>query len=265
MAVRFSRGRPTMTPTTIRRCAPQWATAACLLLCALPAIAGRPLTIDDAVPVEPGAYEIELGLQWSNAPGERHRDLPVGLTYGLTSGLEIGAGWSLHLRDRIAGNADLRVSGQQDFSLGFKWMPVRTVAGFRLALAGAVKFGTASRAEGLGSGDRDVDLTVIATQEWERLAIDVNLGRTWVGRRFDPALADSVHYGAALRYRSTDKLTWVGEVFADDALGSRALWQANAGLQYALRNNLALDAALGRRLTSSGPDWVVNFGFTASF
>lgn len=260
-----------MTPTTVRPCAPQWATAACLLLCALPAFAGRPLGIDDAVPVEPGAFEMELGLRFSNAAGERHRDLPVGLSYGLAPGLEIGAGWGLHLRDRIAGNADLRVSGQQDFSLGFKWMPVRTHSGdtgntgFRLALAGAVKFGTARRAKGLGSGDRDVDLTVIATREWERLAIDLNLGRTWVGRRFDPALADSVHYGAALRYPSTDKLTWVGEVFADDALGSRALWQASAGLQYALRNNLTLDAALGRRLNSGGPDWVVNVGFTASF
>jgi Putative MetA-pathway of phenol degradation len=242
-----------------RRCA----GATCFLL-ALPAFAGRPLTIDDAAPLDPRAFELEAGLLFSRSPDERHRDLPLGLSYGLAPGIEIGAGWGLHLRDRIDSNMEA-VRGQQDFSLGFKWMPVQNAAGFKLALAGDVRFGTASRTKGLGTGDKDVDLTAIATRQWERLALDVNLGRTWVGRRDDPTLTDNVHYGAALRYTTSDKLTWVGEVFADDALGSRALWQANAGLQYAWRKALVLDAAIGRRLSASGPDWVLNVGFTASY
>jgi Putative MetA-pathway of phenol degradation len=248
---------------TLKQGARWSAVAACFAL-ALPVLAGRPLTIDDAEPVDPGGYELEAGLLFSKAPGERHRDLPLGLSYGLAPGLEIGAGWGLHMRDRLDANADA-VRGQQDFLLGFKWMPVHSAAGFRLALAGGVKFGTASRAKGLGTGDKDVDLTLIATQQWQRLALDVNLGRTWVGRRYDPGLADNVHYGAALRYPSSDKLTWVGEVFADDALGSKAQWQTNAGVQYAWRKNLVLDGAIGRRLSSAGPDWVLNVGFTASY
>lgn len=130
----------------------------------------------------------------------------------------------MHLRDRIAGNADPSVSGQQDFSLGFKWMPVRSDGGFMLALAGSAKFGTASRSKGLGSGDEDYDLTAIATRQWQRLGLDFNWGHTWIGNRFDASSTDIVHYGAALRYPTTPQLTWVGEAFADDAKGSRAQW-----------------------------------------
>ncbi|MGH6610494.1 MAG: transporter [Burkholderiaceae bacterium] len=222
------------------------AQSLCVLAVALfsaPVFAGRPLTIDDAVPVERGAYEFEAGLEFSNAPGERHRDLPLGLAYGIAPRLEIGAGWGFHLRDRIEGNSGT-VSGLQDFSLGFKWMPVSTETGFMLALAGGVTFGTASRSKGLGSGDEDFDLTAIATQQWERLGLDVNVGHTWVGKKYDSSLADNIHYGAALRYALTETWTVVGEVFADDLKGSRAEWQFNTGVQYAVRKNVVLDAAL---------------------
>lgn len=236
------------------------------LLAASAAFAGRPLIIDDAEPVEPGAYEAEAGLRFSRAPGERHADLPFGLSYGLAPRLEVGVAWGWHLRDRIAGNADPTVSGRQDVSLGFKWMPVRSSGdGLMFALAGAVNVGTARRAKGLGSGDDDYDLTAIVTKAWNRIALDVNLGHTWVGDRFDASSADEVHYGAALRYAASDRLSWVGEVFADDPKGARAVWQANAGVQHAWRKNVVLDAALGRRLDAAGPDWVLQLGFTASF
>ncbi len=86
--------------------------------------AGRPLTIDGAEPVAAGMYELELGLQSSKAPGERHADLPVAFSYGLTPAFEIGAGWGVHLRDRLAEfNNGATVSGTADLTLGFKWMP----------------------------------------------------------------------------------------------------------------------------------------------
>ena len=57
------------------------------------------------------------------------------------------------------------------------------------------------------------------------------------------SLADSVHYGAAVRYSTSEPLTLVGEVFADDPKGAKAQWQANVGIQYALRKSFVLDAA----------------------
>jgi hypothetical protein len=52
------------------------------LLVAGSAWAGRPLTIDDAVPVSQGAYELEAGLTWSKSPSARHLDVPLDVAYG---------------------------------------------------------------------------------------------------------------------------------------------------------------------------------------
>lgn len=134
-----------------------------------------------------------------------------------------------------------------------------------MALAGSVKFATANERRGLGTGDEDYDLTLIVTKQWDALAIDGNLGRTWVGDRFDSTLNDIVHYGGAVRYSASEPLTLVGEVFADDPKGAKAQWQANVGVQYALRKSFVLDAAFGRKLNSPGPDWVTTIGFTATF
>ncbi len=153
--------------------------AAIAALMALPAHAGRPLTIDDAEPTAFGAYELELGLLSSKAPGERHFDLPVAFAYGLTPAFEIGAGWGVHLRERLADfNNDTTVSGPVDLVLGFKWTPVHTDAGVLVALAGAAKLATANEHKGLGTGDEDYDLTLIVTKQWNTFAIDGNLGRT---------------------------------------------------------------------------------------
>ena len=181
--------------------------AAIAALVALPAHAGRPLTIDDAEPTAFGAYELELGLLSSKAPGERHFDLPVAFAYGLTPAFEIGAGWGVHLRDRLADfNNDTTVSGPVDLVLGFKWTPVHTDAGVLVALAGAAKLATVNEHKGLGTGDEDYDLTLIVTKQWNTFAIDGNLGRTWVGDRFDTTLADRPlrRGGALLRQRTAD-------------------------------------------------------------
>lgn len=240
--------------------------AAIATLVALPVHAGRPLTIDDAEPVASGAYELELGLLSSKAPGERHVDAPIAIAYGLTQAFEIGAGWGVHLRNRVAEfNNGSTVSGPADLALGFKWMPVRPEAGVLLALAGTVKLASANERKELGTGDEDYDLTLIVTKQWDTFAIDGNLGRTWVGDRFDATLADIVHYGAAVRYSAIEPLTLVGEVFADDPKGAKAQWQANVGVQYALRKNFVLDAAFRRKLNPPGPDWVTTIGFTATF
>ena len=235
-------------------------------LVAVPAYAGRPLTIDDAEPVAPGAYELELGLLFSKAPGERHVDLPVALQYGLTPTLEVSAVWGAHARDRLADfNNGGTVSGPADLALGFKWMPIRTEAGLMFALSGTAKLSTGNEQKGLGTGDEDYDLTLIVTKQWANYAVDANLGRTWVGDRFDATLTDIVHYGAAVHYSPSETLTLVGEVFADDPRGAKAQWQANVGVQYALRKNFVLDAAFGRKLNAPGPDWVTKIVFTATF
>ena len=170
-----------------------------------------------------GSVQLELGFLSSKAPGERHADLPVAFSYGLRPAFEIGAGWGVHLRDRLAGFSNgTTVSGPADLTLGFKWMPVRTEAGVMVALAGTAKLATANEYKGLGTGDEDYDLTLIVTKQWDTFAIDGNVGHTWVGDHLDTTLADVVHYGAAVRYSAGEPLTLVGEVFADDPNGAKA-------------------------------------------
>jgi len=116
--------------------------------------AGRPLTIDDAEPVAAGKSELEMGLLFSKAPGERHVDLPAAFQYGLTPTFELSAVWGAHLRNRLAEfNNKASASGPADLALGFKWMPVRTATGVMFAVSGTVKLANGDEFKGLGTGD----------------------------------------------------------------------------------------------------------------
>ena len=58
---------------------------------ALPALAGRPLTVDDANVNDPGAGHVEI---WSARLGDKSRGWTVAPAYGLMDGVEVGAAFT---------------------------------------------------------------------------------------------------------------------------------------------------------------------------
>jgi hypothetical protein len=247
---------------------------ACLagtLLLAGSAFAGRPLTIDDADPVDTGLFEFEAGALYEHASHCKHWDTPFGLTYGLLQGVEAGLGFGGQLERRTEFHEDSGAEhsaheyGFGDLAMGAKWQLLEACPlGARHALVPSVKLPTADEDRGLGSGEADYDLTWIVSRALgEKAGVHLNLGYSWVGGPDD----DVLHYGVALDYLFTDAVQWVGEVFAENELagGSDTLVQGNTGLRWTLAEGLTVDLAGGAKLNGDVPDFTVTAGLTWAF
>lgn len=252
----------------------RWVVAAVLsgvLACAGGAVAGRPLTIDDADPAAPGQFEFESGALYAHDDDCRHWDLPFGLTYGLVPGVEAGVGFGGQFEERTevleaAGTAQTRdESGIGDLTVGAKWQFSESCPlGARHALAASAKFPTADDEKGLGSGETDYDLTWIASRSiGEQAGVHVNVGHSWIGGPDD----DVLHYGLALDCQIMDSVQWVGEVFAEreTAGGADTVVRYNMGFRWNPSESVTVDLAGGSKLRGDAPDFTATAGLTWAF
>lgn len=234
------------------------------------ALAGRPLAIDDADPVDPGRFEFEAGVSHVQCPHCRHWEAPFGLTYGLFPSIEIGAGFGGQFERRAEiGGETCHVSGICDLIVAAKWQLVAETSWCPAqALVPCVKFPTADDGKELGSGESDYDLTWVASKSLgERSGAHINAGYSWIGRPEGEEAGDILHYGLALDYQLNAPLQLVGEIFADKELenGTDTAVQYNTGLRWNPAANLTLDIAAGSRLSGDAPDFTATAGLTWAF
>lgn len=248
----------------------------CAFLLAASGYAGRPLTVDDADPVEAGLFEAEGGAAYARDPACKHWDLPLGLTYGALPGVEVGLGFGGQFESRDEwleekenvrhvhedGFGDLFLAAKWRFAEEGAWLP-------RQALVPSVKLPTADEAKGLGSGEADYDLTWIASKALtERWGLHLNAGYTWIGDPAGERFGNVVHTGVATDYQLADALQAVAEVFTEDELdrGGGLAVLANAGVRWQVAESLVLDLAAGSRLCGDGtPDFTATAGLTWTF
>ena len=238
------------------------------------AFAGRPLTIDDADPLDVGQFEFEGGVAYSDDFDCKHWDFPVGLAYGLFPGVEVGAGFGGQSEERNEvlddGNTnECTETGIGDLVVAAKWQFIKMCPfGARHAIVPSVKFPTADEDRGLGSGETDYDLTWIASRGLgDKACVHVNAGYSWMGKPDDGDADDVVHYGVALDYQLLNAVQWVGEVFAEKELNDDAdtVVQYNAGFRWTPADNLTLDLAGGSKLRGEAPDFTATAGLTWTF
>ena len=230
------------------------------------AFGARPLTVNDAAPLDPRQWQVETGVGHRQDSGSHHFDFPFALAYGLVPGLEIGAGVGGQLDERAeTENKTIRETGLGDLTLGAKlalmsehgWLPA-------LALSPAVKLPTAEAEKGLGSGQIDYDLTWIASKAiGEKANAHINAGYTWAGDPPSEDLRDILHYGIAMDYRLFETLQLAGEVFAQK--DGSTVWQYNIGLRWDARDDLRFDLALGSTFSGEGPHFTATMGLTWVF
>lgn len=238
--------------------------------------AGRPLSVDDADPVDKGRFEFEAGGAFFHDSACDHWDTPLGLTYGVLENLEAGVGFGGQFEERSEvlgegrGTRHTHENGIGDLTLGTKWRFLGETAWCpRQALVPSVKFPTADEDDGLGSGETDYDLTWIASKALTDLVgAHLNVGYSFIGEPSGEDFGDVVHYGVALDYRVADTLQWVGEVFAEKELenGGATAVQYNTGFRYGLSDAVTIDVAAGSRICGDGtPDFTATAGLTWAF
>ncbi|MFZ4397590.1 MAG: transporter [Kiritimatiellia bacterium] len=235
------------------------------------ALAGRPLAIDDADPVDPGQFEFEAGAAYEHDSECKHWDFPFGLTYGLVRSVEVGIGFGGQLEERTDHDENsgteqcVREHGVGDLNIGAKWQFMEACPlGVRHALVPSVKLPTADDNTGLGSGKTDYDLTWIASRSiGEKAGAHINLGYSWVGGPDE----DVLHYGLALDYQIVESVQWVGEVFAERELadGADTVAQYNTGFRWNPVESLTLDIAGGSKISGDAPDFTGTVGLTWAF
>ncbi len=244
------------------------------LMTAGAAFAARPLTIDDADPVDTGRFEIEAGAVYGGDSDCDHWDFPVGLGYGVLPGLAVGVGFGGQFEERdealeSGAKKRHRESGVGDLVINAKWQFLEECPlGARHALVPSVKFPTADEDKGLGSGETDYDLMWAASRAFgEKAGVHVNAGYSWIGEPDDEKVHDVVHYGVALDYQLTDAVQWVGEVFAEKELtdGADTVVQYNTGFRWDVVEDLVLDVAGGSKIEGDAPDFTATAGLKWTF
>jgi hypothetical protein len=216
--------------------------------------AGRPLVVDDAAPVAPSHFELELAFaQGRSYGGGREQHLPGGnFAYGVLDGLEIGAG----IR-RVNKNAkgSSPTEGFEDLHLHTKY---RFLAEDDLSPAVALSFDlrlpTANRRKGFSPGKTDETFLIIATKTWTPLTFHLNSGYSIVGHSIENKLKNRIRGGAAVEWQVHPDWTLVGEISAisREFRGAPNIAEFQAGLKYLLTPAVVLDSAIGRSLRSSG-------------
>lgn len=236
--------------------------------------AGRPLVVDDAGTVPVKRWELEAGASYWGDSTTDHYEIPLALTYGLFSSLEMGASSGGQLEQRVEQQEESpsrreHVHDFHDVVLAGKWNFANDKTHqLSFAIAPAIKAPTADHSKGFGNGEVDYDLMLIASKTFsEKTAFHLNGGYTWIGDPEGEDLSDVLHYGVAFDHQVLSNLQIVGEIAANTFVSNRDEngVQYRCGCRWALTDALTLDAAYGGRISGETPENAATVGLTWDF
>lgn len=229
----------------------------------------RPVAIEDALPVERYAFELQLAplrvegeadgtITWTAAPELAYGILPrtdVSVHVPVTLNRDVGSGGD------VSGLSGLEIEILHNLN-------VETLALPALALRG----GVALPVGGLGPQSTLGTLKAIATRSFTgprratRLHVnaEVTVGEEAVRE------AETTRWRAGVAVDRTfvfQSFLIVGNVYADRPLVEAAdvRWIAGVGIRYQVSPTFTVDAGVERRLGSDGPDWGFTFGTANAF
>jgi len=243
--------------------------AICFILLALfdgsAVYAFRPLSTEDTGVPEQGALELESGLTYSregNAGNNFNFTLvPV---YGLLENMAL----CIELPFDILNPDD----GETERGFGDMTLAVKTSLlpeGERLPsflLKTIVKLPTGDEDKGLGSGETDTTLMMVASKTLGHATLHGNIGYTFMGGDSND---DNIVYGAALEYSIIPKLALVGEAFMEtenDFDKETHTITPLVGLRYHLTEKIILDTAFSMGIChDKKADYNIISGMSVSF
>jgi outer membrane putative beta-barrel porin/alpha-amylase len=229
--------------------------------------AGRPVTIEDASPVERRAFEIQAApLRLERArPGVYTWGLEPELAYGILPRTQVEVGLPLALIDRgIAG----RTSGLAGVDLSILHNFNLETAIPALAIAADVLLPVG----GLGPDRAYASVKGIATRTLPQARFHVNAGYTF-GDEPNPTSGAAVELSRWLAGLAVDRAfplrstLITAEVVARQPIhdDEAVEWSVGTGVRRQLTSRWAIDGGVGRRLTGATEAWYATVGTAYAF
>ncbi|MEW6377600.1 MAG: transporter, partial [Thermodesulfobacteriota bacterium] len=239
--------------------------ALALTLTSTTTFAARPLSTDDAGTVEKGKFQLEAGFEALRQDNhDRELSPSMTLTYGLLESTDLGIGGGylfVHPREGKKKNG----FADTELKVKYRWLNEK---GWRPALAttGTLKIPTASDSKGLGSGQADFGINLIAAKNiGKRWALHLNLGYTFIG---EDRVDNELSYSVAGQYIISDKWVLVGEIGGVNNLNGRKGDDPLSGLigtYYLITENIVWDVGVEIGMSKAAPDFRFITGLTLFF
>jgi hypothetical protein len=239
------------------------------LIFARSAYAVRPfLATETAIPMEPNKSLLEGGLLYEQFSSHNRRYiLSADLRYGLITNLDFEVIVPYFFADRPGGResnvGDLHLRGKVRFLKGREANP--------LSIAGMidVKFPSASRDKGFGTGEPDIGVFGIASKEFFPVTVHLNVGYTFVGNPPGQVLDNVFSYslGAELQTMLTG-LEIVGELSGrTDSQSSISPERLDilGGVVVGVTPEVSIDLSVFFGLIKDSPDYGLSGGFAYRF
>ena len=224
----------------------------------------RPVTTEDAYPVERYAFEVLLPFRSEREVGgdELHL-IPLEIEYGIFDNAQVGLGLPIAAVDSRDpdtewGVAGLNLFGLYNFNTEGPLLPALSI-GADLALPVGSLAGDHAR----------ISLRGIATRSWGLTRAHLNVVGS-LGSEDEPGIAIAPRWGVSLGVDRTffrRSLLLVGELLTQRVVrGTPVEVNAAIGARYQLSPTLVLDAGVGRRLRADvGPDYDLTIGLSHAF
>lgn len=229
----------------------------------------RPSFATSTSTVQPGAVQIESGVEYSRtsiggSPADRQFTVDVTLRAGVTDRLEIRLDGEPLVATRgqqdDTGDGDLALQAKYRFFDGRKgsWWPSLGVLPF-------VQFPIAHAPHGTNVPDFGLIGLASFTLPW-RLSLDANLGVGGLAQRPSGYLVQGVA-AAALSRDLGERWSTFAEVFFASAAerGARDAVGFDAGVEFFVTTQVALDVSGQTSLAGPGPDYAFRAGLSIRF
>ncbi len=229
---------------------------------------GRPVTIEDAYPVERHAFELQLApVRLERAVGGVYGwQFEPELAYGIMPRTQLEVGLPIHLTDPASPGAARGVGGLEISALHNLNVETATLPALGVAIETVLPLGPAAPEDAYAS------IKAIATRTFGWARIHLNGRWTW-----GPAPASRVDRsdemsrwmvgGAIDRTLPLRSALFTAAVFVEQPLRPQdeLQWTTEAGLRYQWSPRLALDGGVGKGVSGEDRAWSVTMGAAYAF
>lgn len=221
--------------------------------------AARPLSTDDAPTVDKGSFEYALGVETLKNDSREYTVVNC-LKYGLIDNVDIGTEAPFIFMDNKEESDE---EGFSDISVCAKYNFLKESKIADLSLRFDFKADNGNDERGLGSGEKDYEVFLIATKEIGDMVFHFNSGYSFIGDS-----DDFFDFYGAFEKALSEKWNFVCEAATETDFSGAFddhIFEGLVGVNYALKENVILDFGAGFPFSEASADYKLTSGLTVNF